>query len=70
MDMAEQLDEITYRLVATATSRDEALRRLAVVGHWAREQSERLAAGRPVRVDHDQVVAEALAGLATGASAA
>ena len=70
MDMAEQLDEITYRLVATATSRNEALRRLAIVGHWAREQNERLTTGRPVRVDHDQVVAEAVAGLATGASAA
>ena len=70
MDMVDQLDEITYRLVASAPSGAEARRRLAIVSHWAHEQSQRLARGRPVRVDHDQVVAEALAGLAVGVSAA
>jgi hypothetical protein len=34
-----------------------------VVGHWANEQSARLAKRRPLRVDHEQVVAEALAEL-------
>lgn len=68
MDMAEQLDEITYRLVATAATGREARRRLAIVSHWAHEQDQRLAAGAPVRVDHDQVVTEALATLDAGTS--
>jgi hypothetical protein len=61
MDMAEHLDEITYHLVADAPSRAEALRRVAIVGHWADQQATRLWAGRALRLDHDQVVAEAMA---------
>lgn len=60
MDMVEQLDEITYHLLASAPSRAEALQRVAVVAHWAEEQTERLRAGRPLRLDHYAVVAEAL----------
>ncbi len=60
MDMAAVLDELTYRL-ASAKDRREALRLAAVVGHWANEQSARLAKRRPLRVDHEQVVTEALA---------
>lgn len=61
MDMAEQLDEITYRLLASAASRTEALQRVAIVGHWAEQQAARLQAGHSLRLDHDQVVSEALA---------
>ncbi len=60
MDMVEELDEITYRFVAGANSRAEALQRVAIVAHWADEQAKRLRAGRPLRLDHDAVVAEAL----------
>ncbi len=60
MDMVEHLDEITYHLLADAPSRAEALQRVAVVAHWADEQAKRLRAGRPLRLDHDAVVAEAL----------
>lgn len=61
MDMAELLDEITYHLLAGASSRAEALNRVAIVGHWADQQTARLRAGRALRLDHDQVVTEALA---------
>ncbi len=60
MDMVEHLDEITYRLLAGASSRAEALQRVAVVAYWAEEQTQCLRAGRPLRLDHDAVVAEAL----------
>ena len=60
MDMAAVLDELTYRLASAKDGR-EARRLVAVVGHWANEQSARLAARRPLRVDHEQVVVEALA---------
>ncbi len=60
MDMVEELDEITYRLFAGAHSRAGALQRVAIVAHWADEQAKRLRAGRPLRLDHDAVVAEAL----------
>ena len=62
MEIAAVLDELTYRL-ASATNGREARRLAAVVGHWADEQSARLASTRPLRVDHDQVIAEALADL-------
>ena len=59
MDMAAVLDELTYRLASAKDGRE--VRRLAaVIGHWANEQGERLAKRRPLRVDHEQVVAEAL----------
>jgi len=70
MDMAEQLDEITYQLLATAASGAEARRRLAIVSYWAAEQSARVARKRPLRVDHDQVVSEALDLLAANTTAA
>ncbi len=60
MDMVEHLDEITYHLLAGADSRHQALQRVAVVAHWAEEQTECLRAGRPLRLDLDAVVAEAL----------
>lgn len=60
MDLAAELDEMTYRLIACAADDDEARRRVAVVAHWAAQQAERLATGRPVRVDHSRVVDEAL----------
>lgn len=62
MNMAQLLDDITYRLLATASDAGEARQRLAIVSHWAQEQDTRLAADRPLRVDHERVVAEALAG--------
>jgi hypothetical protein len=62
VDMAAVLDELTYRLASASNGR-EARRLTAVVGHWANEQSARLAKRRPLRVDHEQVVAEALAEL-------
>jgi hypothetical protein len=58
--MVEHLDEITYHLLAGAPSRAEALQRVAVVAHWAEEQTRCLRAGRALRLDHDAVVAEAL----------
>ncbi len=61
MDMAEQLDEMTYGLLASAASRTEALQRIAIMGHWAEEQAARLQAGRALRLHHDQLVSEALA---------
>ncbi len=70
MDMADMLDEITYRLVATAGSAAEARQRVAIVGHWAREQEARLARGRQVRVDHHRVVAEAVDAYQAGKPAA
>ena len=66
MDMANELDDITYRLLATAADATEARRRVAIVRHWADQQAERLAQGRPIRVDHAQVVSEALASLNSG----
>ena len=70
MDMAEQLDEMTYRLVASAASRTEALQQVAIVGHWAQQQAARLQAGRSLRLDHDQMVSEALASQQLGRPAA
>ena len=61
MDLATELDEMTYRLIACAADDDEARRRVAVVAHWAAQQAERLDSGRPVRVDHSRMVDEALA---------
>jgi hypothetical protein len=60
MDMTEELDEITYHLLADADSRHQALQRIAIVAHWANEQAARLEAGRPLRLDHATVVAEAI----------
>lgn len=56
--MADLLDELTYRLLANASSRAEARNRVAVLGHWA--EQARLDAGRALRVDHAAVVVEAL----------
>lgn len=43
MNMAQLLDDITYRLLATASDAGEARQRLAIVSHWAQEQDTRLA---------------------------
>jgi hypothetical protein len=43
-----------------ADSRLQALQRVAIVAHWANEQAARLEAGRPLRLDHATVVAEAI----------
>ena len=61
MDMADLLDELTYRLLANADSRAQARDRAAILAHWAQQQAARLATGRGLRVDHTAVVAEALA---------
>lgn len=61
MDMADLLDELTYRLLANADTRAQARNRAAILGHWAHQQAARLATGRGLRVDHTTVVAEALA---------
>jgi hypothetical protein len=60
MEMADLLDELTYRLLANAASRAQARDRAAIIGYWAEQQSTRLSAGRGLRVDHASVVAEAL----------
>ncbi len=61
MDMIELLDELTYRVLASAENGAIARARLAVIAHWAAEQDERLAAGkRTLRIDSGRLVAEAL----------
>ena len=61
MDMAAFLDELTYRVLASADSGTDARARLAVILHWAAEQDARLAAGkRTLRLDSAQMVGEAL----------
>jgi hypothetical protein len=61
MDMADLLDELTYRLLANADNRTQARDRATILGHWAQQQAARLDTGRGLRVDHASVVAEALA---------
>ena len=62
MDLTALLDELTYRVLASADSGADARARLAVITHWAAEQDARLAAGRrTLRLDSAQMVAEALA---------
>jgi hypothetical protein len=63
VDMAAELDELTYRLLASAADGREARQRAAIVAHWANEQSLRLAAGRKLRIDNDRLVDEALLAL-------
>jgi hypothetical protein len=61
LDMTAFLDELTYRLLASAESGNDARTRLAVIMHWAAEQDARLAARRrTLRLDSAQMVAEAL----------
>ena len=63
MDIAAFLDELTYRVLASADSGNDARARLAVIMHWAAEQDARLAARRrTLRLDSAQMVAEALSG--------
>ncbi len=61
LDMADLLDELTYRLIANVTSRSDACDRVTIIGYWADQQTARLTTGRALRVDHEAVVAEALA---------
>ncbi len=63
MDMATELDELTYRLLASAANGTEARQRAAIVAHWATEQSARLAARKKLRIDNERLVEEALAAL-------
>ncbi len=63
MDMVTELEELTYRLLASAANGREARQRAAIVAHWANEQSARLARGRKLRLDNDRLVDEALAGV-------
>ena len=63
MDMCEWLDEMTYRLLVCAEDGTEALDRLAIVRHWVEAQHDRLARGDGLHVDHQRIVADALAEL-------
>jgi hypothetical protein len=61
MDLSALLDELTYRVLASADDGRDARARLAVIAHWAAEQDARLVAGnRTLRLDSAQLVAEAL----------
>ena len=69
MDMTAFLDELTYRVLASADNGKDARSRLAIIGHWATEQDARLAAGRrTLRLDSGRLVEEALADSAQGES--
>ncbi len=70
MDMASELDQLTYRLLASAANGREARERAAIVGHWASEQSARLASRRKLRIDNQRLVDEALAALGSDAAPA
>ncbi|MDQ3643397.1 MAG: hypothetical protein M3450_18500 [Actinomycetota bacterium] len=63
MDMCEWLDEMTYRLLVCAEDGAEAQDRLAIVRHWVAAQDDRLARGESFHVDHERLVADALAEL-------
>lgn len=69
MDMTAFLDELTYRVLASADNGKDARSRLAIIAHWATEQDARLAAGRrTLRLDSGRLVEEALADSAQGGS--
>ena len=69
MDMTAFLDELTYRVLASADNGKDARSRLAIIAHWATEQDARLAAGRrTLRLDSGRLVEEALADSAQGES--
>ena len=69
MDMTAFLDELTYRVLASADNAKDARSRLAIIAHWATEQDARLAAGRrTLRLDSGRLVEEALADSAQGES--
>lgn len=62
MDMTALLDDLTYRVLASADNGKDARSRLAIIAHWATEQDARLAAGRrTLRLDSRRLVEEALA---------
>jgi hypothetical protein len=62
MDMSAFLDELTYRVLASAANGKDARSRLAIIAHWASEQDARLAAGRrTLRLDSARLVDEAMA---------
>ena len=63
MDMCEWLDEMTYRLLVCADDEVEARDRLAIVRHWVEAQDDRLTRGKGLNVDHEGLVANALAEL-------
>ena len=69
MDMASELADLTYRVLATAANGREAQERAAIIAHWANEQSARLAARRKLRVDDQRLVEEALAALGRSSTA-
>ena len=69
MDMTAFLDELTYRVLASADNGRDARSRLAIIAHWATEQDARLATGRrTLRLDSGRLVEEALANSARGES--
>lgn len=62
MDMSAILDELTYRVLASAANGKDARSRLAIIAHRASEQDARLAARRrTLRLDSARVVDEAMA---------
>jgi hypothetical protein len=61
MDMVAWLDEMTYRLLVCAENGAQAEEHLAIIRRWVDAQGVRLQQGRPLRADHEQIVAEALA---------
>ena len=69
MDMASELADLTYRVLATAANGREAQERAAIIAHWANEQSARLAVRRKLRVDDQRLVEEALAALGRSSTA-
>ncbi len=40
-DLADELDEITLRMLSNARSRTQARQRVAVIGYWAHQQAAR-----------------------------
>jgi hypothetical protein len=70
MDMSAFLDELTYRVLASAVNGKDARTRLAIIAHWASEQDARLAARRrTLRLDSARLVNEAMAASDRGAPA-
>jgi len=59
MDMAEWLDEMTYRLLVCADDGAQAREHLAIIRRWVDTQGAQLQQGEPLRADHQRMVDEA-----------